>query len=310
MDERYSRQELLEQIGKEGQKKLLKSTVAIVGIGALGTVSAELLTRAGVNLILIDRDVVELSNLQRQSLYTELDLNRTKVNAAKQHLKKINSNTKITISSIHLNSKNVEILNGADLILDCTDNLQTRFLIDQFCLGNNKTWIYSAAIKTVGYVMPIFPKGPRLSDFLEQASLETCDTVGVLNSTTHLIASLQTTLTYKILLNKNTPSLLYHFDLWSMKLRTLKINKKKRQQNLKTKEDKIMQFCSSGKIQIQGPKIDFKETKKRWIKLGKVTEDNDTLKFKNIILFKDGRVLIKTKTKEEAQTIYSKYVGN
>src|SRR3989344_6084298 len=130
-DSRYSRQILLKEIGREGQKLLQDKKVAIVGVGALGTVAAELLARAGVgNLILVDRDMVEESNLQRQTLFDEKDIGKNKAAAAEQRIKKINSDIKVEFHSIHLNPQNIDVLQSADLILDCTDNLQTRFLIN------------------------------------------------------------------------------------------------------------------------------------------------------------------------------------
>src|SRR3989338_4972766 len=140
---RYIRQEIFREIGKEGQEKLKKSTIAIVGLGALGTNSAELLARAGIGkLLLIDRDVVELSNLQRQSLFNENDVGKPKALAAKEHLKKINNEVEFNVFADDLNHENIyrmipindfknnKIIKNIDIILDCTDNLETRFLIN------------------------------------------------------------------------------------------------------------------------------------------------------------------------------------
>src|SRR3989344_7380553 len=139
--ERYSRQTILPEIGAEGQNKIERAVVAIVGVGALGTVAAELLTRAGIGaLILIDRDIVEESNLQRQTLYQEKDVGRSKAVAAKERLIKINSKAKVEIHAIHLNSVSIPVLERAQLVLDCADNLQTRFLINDFCRKNGVPW--------------------------------------------------------------------------------------------------------------------------------------------------------------------------
>src|SRR3989338_6193437 len=225
---RYSRQILLDQIGTEGQALLQNKKVAIIGIGALGTVAAELLSRAGVgNLILIDRDVVEPSNLQRQTLFDEKNLGKNKVLAAEKRINEINSEIKIESHSIHLNSENIGILQTADLVLDCTDNLQTRFLINDYCKKEKKLWIYAAAIKTSGYVMPIFPNGPCLQCFLTESGQETCDTVGVLNTITVSIASLQATLALKLLLGKEIEPTLHHYDIWNQNFKKLNIRQKK-----------------------------------------------------------------------------------
>lgn len=317
MTNRYSRQELV--LGKESTAQLKKSSIAIVGVGALGTVAAELLCRSGVGkLILIDRDIVEESNLQRQLLYKESDRNKTKVAAAKERLQEINSDCKIETHPISLNSKNISILKKPHLILDCTDNLQTRFLINDYCKKNKLVWIYAAAIKTKGYVMPIFPDGPCLQCFLQEAHLETCETAGVLNTTTALIAALQANLALKILTKKIISSKLYFCDLDNYKIHTLTIKKapscpcchKIYRCLNKNEEPLFIKFCSSGRYQIINKTIDIQEIKKRWKKITKVTEDHETLSIKNITLFKDGRALIKANSESEALSIYSRYIGN
>jgi len=178
---RYLRQEIFREIGKKGQSKLRKSTVAIVGLGALGSVSAELLARAGIGkLIVIDRDIVELSNLQRQSLYDESDIGKPKAIAAKEKLSKINSEIKIDIFIDDLNRENIDKIlslrgkyidekfnkivennkknkNNIDLILDCTDNLETRFLVNDFSIKNKIPFIYSSAVGSKGYVFNVMP---------------------------------------------------------------------------------------------------------------------------------------------------------
>src|SRR3990167_3691064 len=127
---RYSRQIVFEKIGSDGQEKIKKANVTILGLGAIGSKSAELLARAGVgSLILIDRDIVEESNLQRQTLFAEKDLRKSKASAAEKRIKEINSEIKIETHIVHLNPQNIRLLQSADLVLDCTDNLQTRFLI-------------------------------------------------------------------------------------------------------------------------------------------------------------------------------------
>ena len=316
---RYSRQTLLKEIGPEGQAILHNKKVAIIGIGALGTVAAELLARAGVgNLILIDRDIVEKSNLQRQTLFDEKDIGINKVIAAEERIKEINSETKIEIHAIHLSSQNIQILKEADLILDCTDNLQTRFLINDYCKKEKKIWIYAAAVKTSGYVMPIFSEGACLQCFLTESSQETCDTVGVLNTITVSIASLQATLALKLLLGKEIESTLYYYDIWNQSFK--KLNTKKKDNcptcagnftHLEKKEtSKYIRFCSTGKYQVLGLKVNLQEIKARWEKLGKVIQDNTSLQFQNITLFNDGRALINAQSIEEAEAIYSRLVGN
>lgn len=223
---RSRRQTILAEIGPHGQKLLEKAKIAIVGIGALGTVSAELLVRSGItNLLLIDNDTIEETNLQRQLLFQESDLKKNKALAAKTQLLKINSHAKITAFANRLTTNNLKILKKSHLILDCTDNLETRFLINDFCKQHHLPWIYASAIKTHGYVMPIFPEGPCLHCFLKNSSIETCSTSGVLNTITTSIAALQTTQAIKIITKKITEPKLYYYNIYSPELKIITINK-------------------------------------------------------------------------------------
>ncbi|MBI2666178.1 ThiF family adenylyltransferase [Candidatus Woesearchaeota archaeon] len=293
--------------------------IAIVGIGALGTAAAELLARSGIGTLqLIDRDVVEENNLHRQLLFTENDLEKSKAEIAKEKLKEINTSLKIESRAIHLNSKNISLLEKSDIVLDCTDNLQTRFLLNDFCKKNKIPLIYGAAIKTSGYVYLVLPEGPCLSCFLKEASLETCNTVGVLNTITTSIAEQQVTLALKVLLQKDMSSELHYTNIWNSEFKRIKINKNK---NCKTcqgeylyltqkEETELIRFCGSGRYQVQGKIQNLDELKMRLEKAGEVLTYGETVSFKNILLFKDGRALIKAKSEEEALAIYGKWVGN
>ena len=218
---RYIRQEILKEIGRSGQGKLKRSAAAIVGLGALGSASAELLARAGIGrFFLIDRDVVELSNLQRQSLFEENDIGKPKAFAAHKRLKKINSSIKIDFVIDDLNHENISRIfsqrKNPDIILDCTDNLETRFLLNDFCIKNKITLIYSAAIRAKGYVFNIMPGVTAcLRCFLKESSqLDTCETTGVLNSITHLVSSIQASEALKLLIKKdNFETKLLFFDI-------------------------------------------------------------------------------------------------
>ena len=198
--ERYKKQALV--LGKKAHQRLEKSAVAIVGLGALGSVSAELLTRAGVErLILIDRDIVELDNLQRQGLFDERDIGKPKAEQAKLKLEKINSEIRLEAYFENLDSSTVNLLKG-DLVLDCTDNLETRFLINDYCIKNKKPWIFASALGLAGFVFVIKPGGPCLSCIFKEASLETCETAGVLNTITTLVGAVQTNEAIKVLTGK------------------------------------------------------------------------------------------------------------
>ncbi|MDO9045670.1 MAG: ThiF family adenylyltransferase [Methanobacteriaceae archaeon] len=206
MLKRYSRQVILSNIGEEGQKKLLNSKVVIVGCGALGTVAANNLARAGVgHITIIDRDFVELSNLQRQMLFEEEDVGEPKALAAAKRLNAINSEIEIEPIVADLNHTNVqEILKDASVVLDATDNIQTRMLVNDVCVQYEIPWIYTGAIGTSGMIMNLLPDGPCLRclypNIPQAGSLPTCDTLGVLNTATAIMGSMESTEALKIIL--------------------------------------------------------------------------------------------------------------
>ncbi|MBI4983383.1 HesA/MoeB/ThiF family protein, partial [Candidatus Woesearchaeota archaeon] len=260
---------------------------------------------------------VEESNLPRQLLYTEKDLGKSKAQAACHRLLEINPNAEIHPWAVHLNSNNLTLLKPADLILDCTDNFKTRFLINDFCKREKRAWIHASAIKTEGYVLPILPEGPCLSCFLKETSLETCEVVGVLNTITTSIAALQATLALKILMGKKVNPKLHYYNIWSPQLTEIKVNKNSScpacngiYLYLDQQEEMLTKFCSSGKYQILGAKKELRKLKSQWEKIDKVIDDKISLRFKDIVLFADGRALISAKSEQEARAIYSKYVGN
>lgn len=223
---RYSRQEFY--LGKDKQKLLQSKTVAIVGLGGLGSPAAEMLARIGINLILIDKDKVELSNLPRQFLFGEKEVGQRKALAAEKKLQEINSKIKIKALALELNKNNINILKNADLVLDCTDNLKTRFVINEFCYKEKIPWVYASAIRNQGYVMSILPNGPCLSCFLKSGNKETCVSAGVLNAITVSIAALQVNLAVKLLCEEKVEPKLYYINLERMGWKKIKVRKNKR----------------------------------------------------------------------------------
>ncbi len=220
---RYIRQTALREIGEIGQRILNDKIVTIVGIGALGTNAASLLARAGVNLKLIDDGYVEKHNLQRQVLFTEEDIGKSKVEAAKQHLQKINSEIRIEAYDLFLTENEVDILR-ADLILDCLDNMKTRFIINNYCLTHNIPWIHSAAIRTKGTVFNMIPGKACLNClYSKEADLERCSEVGILNTIASVIGSIQATQAIKILLDKDYEEDLIRVNIWSNTLDKIKV---------------------------------------------------------------------------------------
>ena len=208
MDPRHSRQTRLPEVGEAGQARLAAATVAVVGCGALGTVAAENLCRAGVKrLILIDRDVVEPSNLQRQALFLHRDAAevRPKAVAAADRLREIDPSCDPDPRPVDLVAANVEtLLAGAAVVLDGTDNAATRYLLNDRCVRAGIPWVYGAAVGTEGRTMPVLPGGPCLRCVFAEppppGSLATCDTSGVLMSATSVVANLQAASAVRILI--------------------------------------------------------------------------------------------------------------
>lgn len=220
---RYSRQEAL--IGIENQKLLSSKTICIIGLGALGSSSSNLLARAGVNLILIDDDKVDLSNLQRQSLFNEDDIGKNKAETAEKYLRKINSEIKIYFYNEELTKKNINLIK-ADLVLDCTDNLGTRFLINDFCSKNKIPWIHTAAIENSGLIFNIIPGKACFNCIYKNISnAERCEDLGISNTVTSLISSLQVNEAVKILLNKKHEENLIRVNLENNSFDKIKVGK-------------------------------------------------------------------------------------
>lgn len=221
----YSRQELV--IGKEAQRKLESSKVTIIGIGALGSLASELLVRSGVsNLVLYDKDKIEESNLQRQHLFTKKDIGKSKVKIAKERLKEINPDVRIKDNNKEINYKNINEIKTS-LILDCTDNLHTRFLLNDYCVKNNIKCIFSSGEENKGYVFSYNNKACFACLFFGMKSISDCNTVGVLNSITSLISSLQVNEAIKFLTGKENEDKLIYINLKENDFSKIKVNKRK-----------------------------------------------------------------------------------
>lgn len=337
---RYSRQILFQQIGEEGQLKLLNGKVAIVGVGALGTVIANLLVRSGVGYIrLIDRDLVELSNLQRQTLFDEEDaeLHLPKVIAAQKRLCKINSTVTVDAVIADLNLDNVEeLITGFDCIVDGTDNFMTRFLINDVAVKYGVPWVHGAAVSSRGMYATIIPgKTPCyrcLFPHVPTGTGETCDTVGVLSPLTDIIGSFQAMETMKILVGEKTTPNLEQIDIWDYTNMQMDISEG-RAPNCPTCVNHQFDFldrsselqvayttlCGRNTVQINPRKkreLDVKKVAEYLKKSVKVSGNEYLLRFSpeegiSIVLFKDARVLIHgTNDVVKAKLLYSKYIGN
>ena len=226
---RYKCQTLLKEIGIDGQKKISESSVCILGVGATGSVVANNLVRSGVGKIkLIDRDFVELSNLQRQLLYDEKDVEKVapKSVAAKDKLEKINSNVEIESIILDITAKNImEQVEGYDLIIDGTDNFQTRFLINDTSIKLNIPWVFTGVVATKGQVMAIIPnKTPCLKCMMpnfKNSKTGTAATEGILGPLVNIMGSMSTILALKILLDMEIPSVMTFYNVWENKFNTL-----------------------------------------------------------------------------------------
>jgi len=333
VNERYSRQILLKNIQEDGQKILSKSKIAIIGCGALGTTIADNLARSGVGYIrLIDRDIIELNNLQRQNLFNEYDVGLPKASVAAENLKKVNSGIKIEYIIDDVNHKNiVKFIKDVDVVIDGTDNMLIRFLINDACVKHNIPWVYGGAIETYGMTMNIIPnKTPCfrciISDLPDTGLLPTCDTVGVLNAIPNIIASIQSTETIKIILKKNVNNCLLIYDVWSHDFQKIKIRKKNDCQCCTKhdyeflnaiKSENMVSLCGKGAIQITPAKmmeISFEKLARKLRKVGNVQNRKVILRFKipnyELNIFRNGRtIIIGTNDKKIAKSLYSKYVG-
>ena len=316
---RYQKHELLSFIGKK-QKFLEEKTVAIIGLGATGSTSANLLARAGINLILIDRDVIELDNLQRQTIFDELDIGHPKVIIAKEKLSKINSKIKIEAYLLDLNYSNIDILLKANLILDCTDNMETRFLINDFSIFNEIPWIYAAVLGSNAMSMNIVPnKTPCFRCiFKEQESL-TENSVGVLNTITNLISSIQSTEAIKILTNQDFNKEIFIFNIWNLQMQKLVVKKNLDcktcfKNNFEYLEGKkytgILKLCGQNSFQIIGKPLNLKNLHKRLSKSTDAKINKYCIYSDKFTAFSDGRVLIKANSVNKAKSIYSKFITN
>lgn len=337
--ERYSRQMLFKPIGKEGQKKLLQSRAVIVGMGALGAVIANHLVRSGVGYVrIIDRDTVELSNLQRQTLYTEDDakLNLPKVIAAEKKLKQINSSVTVEPILSDLNLDNAEdLLGGFDVIVDGTDNFMTRYLVNDVAVKLGIPWVYGGAVSSRGMFAAIIPgKTPCFRCLFPEVPTgqgETCDTVGVLSPLTDIIGSFESMEAIKLLVGAKTNPNLEQLDIWYNASMQMDISQgrnpncpacvKHEYEFLDRSSSKQIAYttlCGRNTVQINPRnkhEFDFKKTAERLKSSGKVEMNPYMLRFSpneeiTIVFFKDGRVLIHgLNDLVKARTYYSKYCG-
>ncbi len=223
---RYERQLFFKYIGKEGQEKISKATATIVGLGALGSTSAELLCRAGIGkLILIDDDTVELHNLQRQSLYDESDIAQKKVRAAEKHLKMINKECMIEVHDTKIKENNLALLKN--IIIDGTDTMQARYLLNRVAVQKKISFIYGAVASSVGMLYVVEQEKACLSCiFPNTVPLLTCEVDGVLNTICNTIASVQAMECLKLILGEPAEKDLIRINLWKNEWEHIRVKKR------------------------------------------------------------------------------------
>lgn len=338
MNDRYSRQILFDKIGREGQQRLLNSRVLLVGCGALGASHAEMLARAGVgHLRIVDRDFIEFTNLQRQTLFKESDATEhlPKAVAAKNRISEINSEIEVESIIADVNYSNVEsLIDGCDLVLDGTDNFQTRYLVNDACIKLGKTWIYGAAVSSYGTTMTIIPGvTPCLRCIFDEmpdaGTSPTCDTAGVIMPIIATVSATQVAEALKILVG-DTDSLhgsLMQFDVWANDRQRIKLGEPN--PDCKTCGQKIFEFldaeaqefsavlCGRNAVQIAPPKrteLDLTQFAMKLRNISVVNQNEYLVRFMSgeheVTVFRDGRIIVKgTDDISTARSLYAKFVG-
>lgn len=334
-NERYSRQILFAGWGEAGQRRLAGSTVAIVGCGALGAFQAGALARAGTGrLKLIDRDYVELSNLQRQWLYTEADAEEglPKAIAAARHLAAINREVALEPHVADLTPASIgDLLDGAALVLDATDNFETRYLVNDWCVTHAVPWIYGGAVGSYGIAMPVIPGRTACFECIypepPSGAQPTCETAGVVNTITALVSSWQTSLAFRLLAGEaEVEARITTFDVWTGQTRQIAMPPRdpdcpacgrRTCRHLSGEGRPPISLCGRNAVQIHDRHrpVDLPALARALAPLGRVRENGFALRFTappyDITVFPDGRAIIKgTVDPGVARSLYSRYIGN
>jgi len=334
--ERYSRQILFQPVGPEGQKRLAAARVALVGCGATGSALASLLARAGVGYLrIIDRDYVEPSNLQRQVLFDESDAVESlpKAIAAARKIASFNSEIVVEHHAADLVPGNVhDLLGSVDLILDGTDNFETRYLINDYAVSEKLPWIYAAGVGSYAVTMTVLPEETACLACIFPDSpkgiVETCDTSGILNSAVNLVASIAATEAMKLIVGARDQirRTLLSYDVWSNQHAEVSAAHPHADCRACQQHDFVhlagegrphISMCGRNSVQIHERRrpIDFAELTRRLAPHGTVKHNEFVLKFWHepyeMTLFPDGRAIIKGTTDTAiARSLYARYVGS
>ncbi len=335
--ERYIRQIIFPPFGERGQERLLAAHAVVIGCGANGTVIANTLTRAGVGkLIIVDRDFVELNNLQRQVLFDEDDVARgmPKAVAAAQQLKQVNSSIAIDGIVSDVNAENIEdLIRGATIVLDGTDNFETRFLINDACVKNNIAWVYGGAVASYGMSMTIVPRETaclRCVFHSEPApgTLQTCDTAGVIAPVVNVIGSIVSAEAIKYLTGSGTRNAgMIHVDLWENSFESFVVRRRddciacvqNKFEYLEGGRAGVMtaSLCGRNAVQVnpgKGHMLNLSDLAAKLQGVGQVSINEYLVKLSidnyELTIFPDARAIVKgTEDASIARGVYAKYVG-
>ena len=341
---RYHRQTLLPQIGAEGQRRLASSRVLLVGCGALGTTIAEQLVRAGVGFLrLVDRDIVELTNLQRQVLFDEADVaaGTPKAVAAATRLSRVNSEVKIEPIVADVHAGNIEELIGKpmlNLLLDGTDNVETRYLLNDVAVKHSIPWVYGACVGVEGRVMPVRPgQTPCLRCVFPEApgpgELATCDTAGVLGPAAAIVAAMQATAAIQILVGTNPPNQLTRLDLWRGRFGATPLDDARRDDCPTCRQQRFdfldapagngssTSLCGRNAVQVRpavAGRMDLLALETRLASVGSVQRTAHLIKCDlaadqgiSLTVFPDGRAIVHgVNDPARARAYYAKWIGN
>ena len=337
-ESRFIRQTRYQKLGAVGQQKLSQAHVGIVGCGALGSAAAVALTRAGIgSLTIVDRDVPEWSNLPRQLLYTERDVRNglPKAIIAERRLKEIDSTLHVIPHVTDLTAHNIsDLLSAVDIIVDGTDNFETRFLVNDFSCREKIPWIYGGVIGAEGRVMTVIPGKTAclrclMPDPPAPGSLPTCDTAGVLGAAVMAVAGIQTSETIKVLIDSTqyTESRLFAFDLWDSTWKTIDLRVLSEagcsschgddQKWLDTSRHQTAILCGQDAVQLHytNKTPDLCNIAKNLSYFGSVTENKWLVRTEVepgiiISVFADGRLIVAgTREPSRARSVVSKYIG-
>lgn len=334
-DPRYSRQVVLPEVGPMGQQRLIESAVLVVGCGALGGHLAQTIVRAGVGRVgLVDRDFPELHNLQRQTLFDEDDVEACipKAEAAARHLRKVNRNVVLEPHVADVGPRNVEsLVRGFDLVLDGTDNFETRYVLNDACVKQGVPWVYGGVLGTTGTTMAVLPgDGPCLRCILPEppppGSAPTCETAGVLNTIPAMVAALQCTEAFKILTGTAPGGFLVSIEAWKNRLLQVQLDRRPDCRTCVLREFEFLdpsavawvtRLCGSHLVQVEPPgdiTLCLSRLESALAPVGRVRIAHGVLRFEidayELFVFPDGRAIVRGTTDEHvARSLYAKYVG-